>query len=159
MDSSGGLVTEGGAAECQEDESCFNHIINAHVQKGWHVTGIWRSSEAHKCLKVRGNGRTIPFQFSGMDASQKKALCLSQHVCEKCLLHSKLVTAYKGAQRVTIEKSQRSRERARSTKEKSELPMRERYNKRAVKHCWCETYCSRTHQSDQGSPARHHTGN
>lgn len=115
-DSSGGLVTEGGPVMCQENEwQCLSHIINEHVEEGWHVTGICRSSESHKCPKVRGNiiccyGRTIPFQFSGMDSSQK-AQCLSQHMCEKSLVHSKLVTVYKGTQRVTIETSQRSRER------------------------------------------------
>lgn len=122
MDASGGLVTEGGAVKCQVDENCFNHIINAHVQKGWHATGIWRSSAAHKCLKVRGNiilcyGRTIPFQFSRVDGSQK-ALCLSQHMCEKSLVHSKLVTAYKGIQRVSIEESQRSIERVQKVRKK-----------------------------------------
>lgn len=39
-DSSGGLVTEGGAAKCQEDENCFTHIINAHVQKK-KKAGMW----------------------------------------------------------------------------------------------------------------------
>ncbi len=80
---------------CKEDD---NRIINAHVKNSRHVTGILQCSEAHKCLKVRGNiilwyGRTIPFQFSGVSGSQKP-LCLSEHMCEK-RLHGQLFTAHK----------------------------------------------------------------
>lgn len=86
-----------GGRGCKEDESSFNHIINACVNKGRHVTGILRPSEAHKCLKVKGNiilryGRTIPFQSSRVGGSQKN-LCVSVKTCVK--RESELFTAYK----------------------------------------------------------------
>lgn len=65
--------------------TALTHIINAHAQKGRHVTGIWLSSEAHKCLKVRGNIILCrgQFPFSSQEWMAHKKLCVSVNTCVK----------------------------------------------------------------------------
>lgn len=122
---------------CEGDKCCFNHIISAHAQNK--KAGVWlvfgNPVEAHKALSSwRGppkkinkvylifhpqnsevniilcHRQTIHFQSLGKDGSQK-ALCLSQHMCEKKPVHRKLVTADKRSWRETIEESHRSMEK------------------------------------------------
>lgn len=91
-DSSGGLVTAGGAARSQKGQKTKK--INAHLQNSWHVTGIWRV-KLIKAEEVKFSAMDRQFSFSsGMEGSQKP--CVSLNTCEKSLFHRKLGKVYKG---------------------------------------------------------------
>lgn len=100
--------------------------------------------------------RTIPFQPSAIDASQKR-LCVSASTCVKRVWPlGKSGPAYKGMRRATEDKSGRKWEgRGGGLREGGGWgwgSVHERCVRRG-------TYCSRTHRSGRGSRALRHTDN
>lgn len=120
---------------CGEDEDC-KCMCTKRLVCEWNLAIQWKLIKARKSEEsmILCYGQTIPFQSSGRDCSQKR-LCLSQHMCEKRLVHSRLVTKESGGGNVHERKIVEA------------------------ESCWCETYCSRTHPSGRGSLALHHTDN
>lgn len=78
----------------------------------------------------------------------KKALCLSQHMCEKSLASQKI--------RNSVQRNAEGDRRQEWTKVEKKAGEGENVHERCV---WCGTYCSRTHRSGRGSPALRHTDN
>lgn len=81
----------------------------------------------------------------------KKALCLSQHMCEKSLASQKIRNS--GQRNAGGDRRQ---EWTKVEKKKRRRGEGENVHERCV---WCGTYCSRTHRSGRGSPALRHTDN